>query len=229
MPEQILADGIARTGIPENLQETVTQCMECYIREIELFNAAWDLVAANSREDLVVRHILDSLAGYIPLTQLLNTLRQRIAGAEHRKLNIVDVGSGAGLPGIPLAAALPDCQFVLLERMSKRCAFLENCIAVTGLGNVTVINTEAEQAEQETFDLVTFRAFRPLDIKMTKTLLSLCKPGGFLAAYKAKRDKIDTEMHGIATLIPQFAVIPLHVPFLPPEYERHLVVMEKQV
>ena len=107
---------------------------------------------------------------------------------------IADIGSGGGLPGIPLAAALPQYNFVLVERMSKRCAFLENAAAILGLRNAQVKNLELEKTPAASFDIATFRAFRPLDDKMLKSLLAVLKPGGVLAAYKARRQKILEEM-----------------------------------
>ena len=139
---------------------------------------------------------------------------------------IADAGSGAGFPGIPLAMVFPDFKFTLIERMSKRCAFLENCIAVLRLKNATVRNVEVEKAPAAGFDLVVFRAFRPLDQKMTTTLLKLVRPatGGALAAWKGRADKISEEMSALTNLITDWQMLPVTVPFLEHE-ERHLVVI----
>jgi len=193
---------------------TLVPLVERYLKELELFNAVFDLVGAGTRSDLVVRHILDSLAPWKEIASL-------IAGNEAYK--IADAGSGAGFPGIPLAIAFPGIHFTLIERMSKRCTFLENCTAVMGLKNVTVLNSEVEKAPASAFDVVVFRAFRPLDREMVHTLLALTVPGGKLAAYKAKKDKITDEMGAIADEVDGWDVLPLTVPFLGHE-ERHLVV-----
>ena len=153
-------------------------------------------------------------------------------GTEQESVKIGDIGSGGGLPGIPLAAAMPEYKFVLVERMDKRCAFLENCAAILGLSNVSVMKKEAEKVPAESFDVATFRAFRPLDEKMTKTLLNLTKKGGYLAAYKAKFSSIQTEMDGIKTLVKDYSVKKLTVPFLTENSseqnrERNLVVIQK--
>lgn len=142
------------------------------------------------------------------------------------KIKIADIGSGGGLPGIPLALFLPQFDFVLVERMDKRCAFLENEKAILGLKNVSVLKTEAERIPQESFDFVTFRAFRPLDKKMIQTLLSITKKGGIIAAYKAKLENIKEEMNGIRNFVPDYKVFPLEVPFMDSR-ERNLVVIEK--
>ena len=113
--------------------------------------------------------------------------------------------------------------------MSKRCLFLENCVALLGLSNVTVENIELERVPQESFDISVLRAFRPLEYKMTKKLLRVLKHGGYLAAYKAKEEKITEEMSQISELIPEYKRIPLEVPFLTDngEYERNLVLVQR--
>ena len=212
------ADALAGFGI----ESGKALLFEKYAAELNLFNSAYDLVGADSVDDILTKHILDSLAA-VPL------IKQLMAKAENpAKPRIADVGSGGGLPGIPLAIAFPNAHFTLIERMSKRCTFLENCILTLGLKNVEVLNTEAEKAPQKAFDIVVFRAFRPLDEKMTKTLLKLPAENGFIAAYKARMDKINTEMAGIARLVPSWCVKPLDVPFLgsgKEERERNLVII----
>ncbi len=194
--------------------DTLVPLIERYLKELELFNAVFDLVGAGMRSDLVVRHILDSLAPWKELAALF---------AGRTAPEIADAGSGAGFPGIPLAIAFPGIHFTLIERMSKRCTFLENCTAVMGLKNVTILNSEVEKAPAGAFDVVVFRAFRPLDREMVRTLLTLTVQGGKLAAYKAKKEKIGEEMNGIANEVDGWEMLPLTVPFLEHE-ERHLVV-----
>ena len=212
------ADALAGFGI----EREKAPLFEKYAAELNLFNSAYDLVGADSVEDILTKHILDSLAA-VPL------LKQLIAKTENPvKPRIADVGSGGGLPGIPLAITFPNAHFTLIERMSKRCTFLENCVLTLGLKNVEVLNTEAEKAPQKAFDIVVFRAFRPLDEKMTKTLLKLPAENGFIAAYKARIDKINAEMAGIAKLVPSWCAKPLDVPFLgagKEERERNLVII----
>ncbi len=216
-----LIDGLRKCGIPESAAEPLAQKMEAYIKEIILFNSAYNLTNTSDRDELVIRHIFDSLAAWPKIAELAGTASV-----------IADIGSGGGLPGIPLAAAfslLPDfasLRFELVERMEKRCAFLENCAAILGLKNVTVVNSEAERLPEAAYDLITFRAFRPLDKKMTKTLLHIVKPEGYLCAYKAKAASIKEEMDAILSLIPEYQVQPLNVPGLE-DSERNLVIIRK--
>lgn len=213
----------------------VAKCT-AYIKELELFNAVFDLVGASTsseqgRCDLVVRHILDSLSPWKILISLLQAqVVMPVAGEEGDRVretpfSIADVGSGAGFPGIPLAIIFPDISFSLIERMSKRCAFLENCRAMLGLHNVRVVNSEVERSFSTAIDIGVFRAFRPLDTTMLKTLLNLLVDGGSLAAWKAKKDKIDVEMNALSV---DWTCHALSVPFLKDE-ERHLVVVKHSV
>lgn len=209
-----LLDGLKEIGIPENKITDLADKMDKYIGEIILFNSAYNLVNTSDYDEILTNHILDSLSAWKELVALANQIEQQ------QSIKFADIGSGGGLPGIPLAAAMPEFNWTLVERMDKRCAFLENCAAILGLKNVSVMKKEAEKVPPQSFDIATFRAFRPLDEKMTKTLLSLTKDGGFLAAYKAKEDSIRVEMNGIKHLVPQYKAIPLIVPGLTDKSDR---------
>ena len=225
----VLEQGIIQTvpGLSNDTRTILVSKLEQYIKEIILFNSAYNLTNTSDYDELVVRHILDSLAGY----EIIKKMLEQMAG--NGSLIAGDIGSGGGLPGIPLAAAFlcahkegeTAVEFKFVERMQKRCSFLENCCALLGLKNVEVQNLEAEKVPAQCFDLITFRAFRPLDEKMTKTLLGMVKSGGVLCAYKAKRDNIEEEMKGIKKLVPEYEVVPLKVPGLE-DSERNMVVIE---
>lgn len=217
----LLKDGLLALHFSSEEIPVVQEKLEGYIRELMLFNAAYDLVGADNQDQIIVNHILDSLSAWKYIQEMA---LERQAGGQ--QVLIADIGSGGGLPGIPLAIALPQFQFVLVERMSKRCAFLENCAAVLGLRNVRVENLQAEQVEASSFDIATFRAFRPLDKKMIRTLLRTIKTDGILAAYKAKLESIETEMAGIASIVPEYTIKPLGVPFLE-DHQRHLVLIQQ--
>lgn len=215
-----LSKGLKQLGFSQEKIDFLLPKMDSYIRELILFNSAYNLTNTSDYEELAVFHILDSLAAVQNIVALVQQLDKGDC------LHIADIGSGGGLPGIPLAAALPEYDFFLVERMDKRCAFLENEAAILGLKNVKIIKSEAERINADSFDIAVFRAFRPLDKKMIKTLLNLIKRGGFLAAYKAKIENIKTEMKGISDIVKDYQIFPLSVPFLP-EHERNLIVIPK--
>ncbi|MDR0389015.1 MAG: 16S rRNA (guanine(527)-N(7))-methyltransferase RsmG [Spirochaetaceae bacterium] len=198
--------------------EIIRKTLDAYINEIELFNAAYGLVGARTREELVVRHILDSLA---PLGCI-----RRLA-KEAPSLTLADLGSGAGLPGIPLAIALPDIQITLIERMGKRAGFLRNTLAVLGLKNAGLEETSLGQAAPTRFGLVTSRAFMPLTDKALKNMLRILMPEGILTAYKGKQEKIEKERNALQGQYPPWELLPCPVPFL--DEERHFVVMKKRI
>jgi 16S rRNA (guanine527-N7)-methyltransferase len=198
--------------------EEFISLLERYIKEIELFNSAYGLVGTDNTNDLVIKHILDSLAPLGIISRLLNDA----SCAE--KVQIADAGTGAGLPGIPLAIALHQWDFTLIERMGRRAGFLLNTKAVLSLSNINVEERELEKTQSGRFNLVTFRAFKPLEPKLIKTLFKKCASGGIIAAYKGRREKIEDEMSPLQKNCENWQAIPYTVPFL--EEERHLLVIK---
>lgn len=219
------------SGIETISIEKIELKMEKYISNLQEFNAKFDLINTDDHEEIVIRHILDSLSGVPKICEEIKN-RYEFSNEIPSDFIIADIGSGAGLPGIPLATVLPQFNFILVERMTKRCAFLNNCKELLELKNVTVEENQAERIEQKRFDLCVFRAFRPLEKKMMKVLLRILKENGFLAAYKAKSEKIVEEMQSLP-VVPKYKVEPLLVPFLTEntteaeERERNLVIIEK--
>lgn len=225
--QELLRDGLAALdipgedtvldGIPVRGAPALQSLLSRYMDELDLFNSAFDLVGADSREGLVVRHILDSLSPWKLLVPLFSG-----SPAPH----LADAGTGAGLPGIPLSLLFPALPVTLIERMSRRCAFLENCCALLSLANTAVRNVPIEQASAGAYSLVVFRAFRPLDKKMYRALNRLLTEDGHLAAWKGKRDSIDEEMSQISEITGDWNAIPAPVPFLD-GHERHLVTIAR--
>jgi 16S rRNA (guanine527-N7)-methyltransferase len=222
----ILKEGIGKIIAPQN--EEIITLLERYIKEIELFNEAYGLVGTSNRDELIKKHILDSIAPLGIISRLLakneaGIAAAGIATARIAAARIADAGSGAGLPGIPLAICLPECQFTLIERMGRRAGFLHNTTAVLGLSNIKVEEKELEKVDG-LFNLVIFRAFKPLDTKLLKTLFKKCADGGIIAAYKGKREKIEQELQKTAKKAQfQWEIIPYNVPFL--EEERHIMAV----
>ena len=98
--------------------------------------------------------------------------------------SVIDLGSGAGLPGVVIAMLRPDAKVVLLEPMARRVAFLEECLGVLGLANTSVCRGRAEEvAGQLAADVVTARAVAPLE-RLAGLALGLTRPGGVVLAMK---------------------------------------------
>ena len=99
---------------------------------------------------------------------------------------VADVGSGAGLPGIPMAIARPGAEFVLIEPMERRSNWMLEVVEHLGLKNVRVLRSRAEDVTEQDFDIVTARAVAALD-KLLKMCVPLLKPGGALIALKGSK------------------------------------------
>jgi 16S rRNA (guanine527-N7)-methyltransferase len=210
-------------------REEITALLAVYIAEIITHNPVLSLVGTNDPKELVIRHVLDSLAPLGIISRKCNAVNGTAAcGTVSR---IADVGSGAGLPGIPLAIALPDSEFTLIERKGRRAGFLRNTLTViknrNGFSNISVEEQEMEKVKPRRFTMVTFRAFKPLEPKILKKLFRLCADGGMLAAYKGRRSKVESEMAELELQMPdqtiQWELIPCPVPML--DEERHLLLI----
>ncbi|HZJ88803.1 MAG TPA: 16S rRNA (guanine(527)-N(7))-methyltransferase RsmG [Sphaerochaeta sp.] len=191
--------------------------LQRYIGEIELFNPIYKLVGAHG-EDLVIDHIFDSLIA-------LPVIRECIASTAEPA--IADLGSGAGLPGIPLAIALVEARFALVERMQRRVNFLRSAIVAAGLlERVRIIDTDLT-AVQETFDLITFRAFHPL-VDILDDVAPLVADGGWVCAYKGQQSAVEAELSAVEQRLEsrwKSTLVPVSVPFL--ARARTLCLMQK--
>jgi len=168
---QILQDAAGEMGI--DMPEDRIALFEAYRDTLLLWNSKMNLVSLQSEVDLPVRHILDSLT-------LLPFLP---AGG----VRLLDIGSGAGFPAIPLKIFRPDLQVTLLEASRKKCSFLKEVIRKLGLKDITVMHCRLESLLARdvppVFDMIVSRA----TFKMKELLehaLPLLKPGGILAAMK---------------------------------------------
>ena len=130
--------------------------------------------AVHERAEVLNVHIADSLVGLdVP--------------AVEQAARIVDLGSGAGLPGLVLAIARPEAAVVLVESVGKKCAWLERTVSALGLENVRVVCARAEELEEEPFDVVTARALASLSV-LCEYAAPLLREGGALVAWKGAVD-----------------------------------------
>ena len=220
MISSFLLDGCERLGL--NLAENQLKKLDEYADLVLDFNKTYNLMKADSKDALVVQHILDSLAGVPQIELLTAQLKERFLQAD---LRYADIGAGGGCPGIPLSIAFSQIHYTFVERMEKRCAFLERCKKKLDLQNVDILCTQASLIEENAFHLLTLRAFHPFEKKIARLLLGLTKPGGFIVAYKARLLKIQEEMDAVKEEIPSWQRINLKVPFLE-DHERNLVVIQ---
>lgn len=215
--EDRLSEGLERLGLPVSGKQL--DKLRQYARMVLEFNKGYNLMKARDEDEMAVSHLLDSLAP-------LEHIRKLAASTSSASPSLADIGSGGGCPGIPLAILMEGHSFTLVERMEKRSSFLNSVCTALSLQNVSILTLQAEKVAPESFDIALFRAFHPFDLKTTKTLLSLVRKGGYLAAYKARAEKIASEMEAVRKLVPSYEKICLTVPFLE-DHERNLVVIKK--
>ncbi|HKL57443.1 MAG TPA: 16S rRNA (guanine(527)-N(7))-methyltransferase RsmG [Sphaerochaeta sp.] len=192
--------------------------LNAYIAELELWNPVYKLVGAQG-EELVTRHIIDSLSAVPVMRGLLATL-----GPDAQ---VADLGSGAGLPGIPLAIAMPDQSFTLVERMGRRVGFLRNALAICRLSDrVEVLDRDLKEVDR-LFGLITFRAFRPLS-EILDLVWPILTPDGVVCAYKGQASSLSEELQKVRQTCTN-SWIPTEVPLLVPhlDAERMLCLLKK--
>lgn len=216
---QKLHDGVKKLALDMSPEQM--DALETYIQLVLECNKTYNLIRAETAEEVAVNHVLDSLAA----ASEIQNLSQQIKCEKGQPILIADIGSGGGCPGIPLAVFMPEEKFVLVERMERRCRFLENAVSQMRLKNVRVDCTQADAVKPHSIDIEVFRAFHPFDKKIADLLLNKLKKGGFIACYKARSEKIQAEMEAVKDQIPSYKKIPLTVPFLE-DHERNLVVIQ---
>lgn len=176
-----------------------------YLLLLEKWNKTYNLTSIRDLKEMITHHILDSLS-----------IRDYLAG-----IRILDVGTGAGLPGIPLAIVQPHREFYLLDSNQKKTTFLNQVLLELKISNVTIINARVEKYTDETcFDCIITRAFSSLQEFVDCTNHLVCKDGFWLAM----KGKYPTEE--LANLTGEFStmVYDLQVPGL--NAERHLVKIQ---
>lgn len=226
--EPLLARGLA--ALDFDISSGILDKLIQYLDEIERWNPLYGLVSAEG-EDLVIKHVLDSLSPWRVLAELLASLDSSIV--RNGMATVIDIGTGAGFPGIPLAIAFPERPFVLIERLEKRVRFLESAITLLGLSNVEIRQGTAEN-EQEAFQCVVFRALRPFgDKKLFRSIWKKIQPGGALFAYKGRLMHARLELAELSedavlgNLAARAQIVSVWVPFL--EEERCVVIARKEM
>jgi 16S rRNA (guanine527-N7)-methyltransferase len=187
----VLRRGAAELGL--ELSERQFEQFEEYYRQLVDWNARFNLTSVTDYDAVQAVHFLDSL-----------TVTLAVADLEDK--NIIDVGAGAGFPGLPLKVAFPCLKVTLLEATGKKAVFLTHVAAALGFSDVTVLNSRAEEAtrqieHRENFDVVVSRAVASLDT-LCELCLPFCHVGGVFIAMK-KGDisaELDSAMKTIETL-----------------------------
>lgn len=167
-PARVIADGAAALG--QSLPGGSAERLARLLRTLEHWNARINLTSIEGLDAMVPGHVLDSLA-----------VRPFIVGPR-----VIDVGTGAGFPGLPLAIAEPDTEFVLLDGNSRKLAFVRHVIGELGIANATALDARAEDYRPaRRFDTVIVRALGPL-ARIVEVAGHLVGDSGILLALKGR-------------------------------------------
>jgi len=203
--EQRLTDGLAVLGISPDPQRLTA--LARYLALLEQWNRAYNLTSVSGLDDMVVRHILDSA-----------TVRPFLTGP-----TVLDAGTGAGLPGVPLALLEPGLAFTLVDSIGKKMRFLHEVVSGLGLANVTLVQARLENWQPDMrFSTITCRALGSL-ASFALLCGRLLAPGGRLVAMKGQHPA--AELGELPAGWRASAVERVQVPGL--DAERHIVVLER--
>ena len=198
-----LAEGLAALSL--DLSDHVQHQLIDFLHLLVKWNRAYNLTAVRQPEQMVTRHLLDSL----------------VIGPYIQGPRILDVGTGAGLPGIPLALAYPDYQFTLLDSSGKKIRFVTQAVAELGLVNVDVVQSRVEAYQPASrFDTVTARAYSSIE-ELVKQTAHLLADGGQYLIMKGAYPVAEVEAMPAGYHLE--AIHQLQVPGL--DAQRHLLVV----
>jgi 16S rRNA (guanine527-N7)-methyltransferase len=202
--ETRLLDGLQKMAIPDG--ESLSRQLMIYLGELSQWNRTFNLTAIRDPIDMVARHLLDSLA-----------ILPWVSGER-----LLDVGSGAGLPGIPLALAQPQREYFLLDSNGKKVNFLRHVIRKLNLDRVEAVQARVEHYQPEqAFDCITARAFAAVD-QLARVSEHLLAPGGLILAMRGRDEPVE--------LPANFRLRDnqvLNVPGL--DAQRHLMIIERVI
>jgi len=199
-----LVEGLERLDLA--LDETKQAQLLAYLDLLAKWNRSYNLTSVRKPAQMLVRHLFDSLVIHSFL----------------RGPRVLDVGTGAGLPGIPLALVCPGQDFTLLDSNSKKTRFVTQAVAELGLDNVTVVQSRVEAFKAAGFDTIVSRAYSTL-VEFVRGVQHLLAADGVLLAMKGVYPA--TELAGLAAPFKLAQNVELQVPGL--DAERNLLIIRR--
>jgi len=216
---ELLEEGARRWGL--DLRPEALAAFQTYYEELIAWNERANLTAITDYREVQIKHFLDSLSCLLVLT-----------GLPIERWRGLDIGAGAGFPGLPLKIARPQMEFTLLEAKKKRVQFLQHLVGRLGLSGIEVVRGRAEELGRQTghregYDLVVARAVATLPV-LLEYALPLCQIGGMVIAQKGPdiKEELGTSQVALRVLGGQMRQVKgLELPFS--MGDRNLVVVEK--
>lgn len=213
-PPQTFLDACRTVGL--TITDAQHAALGRYLHRLLETNKQFNLTAIRDADEAWMRHILDSLS-LLPFLEGVETF--------------IDVGSGGGLPGIPVAIVRPDLRVTLLEATGKKARFLASTAAALGLSNVTVLNDRAEtvgqdKAHRARYDAAAARAVGPLRSLLELTL-PLVKVGGIVLAMKGRQAERELQEAGDALMTLGAGEVHVYEALPGLEDEASIVMIEK--
>jgi 16S rRNA (guanine527-N7)-methyltransferase len=179
-PRELLNNGAEKLGISLSVEQTNTVFI--YLAELKKWSKKINLTAIKDERDVVIKHVLDSLSyiyGFTPSPGL----------------RLLDMGSGAGFPALPIKIAFPGISISMVESVKKKASFLRHIIRTLKLTETAVIDTRMEEISTEflsTFDIVTARAFSDMKSAILEGM-PLLKPGGLMVLSRGPEETINEQ------------------------------------
>lgn len=215
---EILAKGAEQLGF--TLTDHQLDQFEKYFELLVSWNEKMNLTSITEEKEVIIKHFLDCLAG-----------AGRIR--EEKELSIVDIGTGAGFPGMVLKIVFPEVPFVLIDSLQKRIGFLEEVVKQLGLEKIELIHGRAEELAhderfRERFDVVVSRAVASMPV-LLEYAMGYVKTGGIFVAYKGPMIEEELERAAKAFQVMQSrleTVLPVTIPY--GEYQHNVAVVRKQ-
>ena len=200
----------------EYTDKMITQ-FELYMDEILAWNEKINLTAITDRDEFISKHFVDSLLAE-PMLREAET--------------IIDVGTGGGFPGVPLAIIFPEKKFVLMDSLKKRLKVIDEVCEKTGIANVTTVHGRAEELarskeHREKYDICVSRAVANMST-LSEYCIPFVKKGGYFLAYKGPNsaDEVNDAMNAIDILGGRIESY-IEAPFSDFEFSHHIICVEK--